>query len=225
MWKNKEFVTTPAKALRKSHLYTQPVHSEKRFDNAIENFFSKSVESKWPHLVNIILQKKFITQSEWSDILRFLMSMRVRVPNTIDAVTELLRASIIKVSDNVGENLDEIVEIFLKKNPDFGRRPKFFDLVEAGFVNVNIDPHTSIISLPHLVRSIEFFSLDIGAPYFLHNETRVPFISSDNPAIYHIYERDRTILSFKKEIRRTDISNKFRCSSYSENFESKKIST
>jgi hypothetical protein len=49
--KGSQFVSAPKKVLKQGYYYSQPVHSEERFDISLENLFSE-IETDWPSIVN-----------------------------------------------------------------------------------------------------------------------------------------------------------------------------
>ncbi len=190
-WDGRVFPGKPQNVLKQSYLYRQPVHAEKRFDNAIENFFSRHVESRWPDLIKKISAREDLTREEWSSVIEFYLSMRVRVPNTIKSVIFLLRESVIKASNAVDQPVPDVFrDVFLKKRPGFSSKIRFGDLMRAGIIDVQIDPHTAILSFEKLIRTNDAVHGINSGPQFLHNETGVSFISSDNPSISHIFSNN-----------------------------------
>lgn len=189
MWQNSCFPIKPINALKQGYIYTQPVHAEQRFDNAIENFFSMGVESTWPSVVEAIKSKKPLDNDLWGQLIQFMLSMRVRVPNTIKAVLFVLRAYAISVADQLPLS-DSLKTLFKTLKPSFDGEPTFADLVSERIVSVPIDPHRALISFEKLIRSNHAVLSIWGNPKFLHNLTKVDFISSDNPFISHIYRRN-----------------------------------
>ena len=188
MWNDTIFPSKPINALKQSRLYTQPVHAEKRFDNALENLFSSTVESDWTPLVKVIDQRKPLNREEWGQLIQFMSSMRVRVPNTIKAVLWAVKDRVILEANKFPvEGI--CLELFKKKNPEFQGMPLFEDLVTTGLVNVPIDPHRSLLSFEKLIKNNKAILAINGNPTFIHNLTKTPFISSDNPFISHTHVR------------------------------------
>jgi hypothetical protein len=189
-WTGSIFPSTPQKSLKQGYLYTQPVHAKNRLDNSIENFFSSAVESDWPKIVDDISNKKAITRQQWVNLIEFILSMRVRVPNTMKAVIWLLRELAIRVSDQEAPQPPLIlVEIFKKNNPNHQGPITYRTLVESGILNINVDPHRAILSFDKLIRTNESVISLPNNPTFIHNKTNIDFISSDNPVASHISSR------------------------------------
>lgn len=201
MWQGSCFPIKPINALKQGYIYTQPVHAEQRFDNAIENFFSMGVESTWPSVVEAIKSKQPLDNELWGQLIQFMLSMRVRVPNTIKAVLFVLRAHVISIADQVPLS-DSLETLFKTLKPGFNGEPTFSNLVNEKMINVPIDPHMALISFEKLIRSNRAILSIWGNPKFLHNLTKIDFISSDNPFISHIYRRnitDITPYSYKEK--------------------------
>lgn len=184
-WTGSVFPSKPGSALKQSYLYTQPVHAEGRFDNAIENFFSRAVEASWPSLVSKIQSQQELGRSEWSQVIQFLLSLRIRVPNTIKATLELLRETVTDISDQLGPLPETIKKAFYRLNPNWGIDVRFSDVVRSGLININIDPHRAITSFANLIRNCDAVTSIRTGPVFYHNLTDIDFICSDNPVIYH----------------------------------------
>ncbi|ESY72811.1 hypothetical protein X743_15080 [Mesorhizobium sp. LNHC252B00] len=58
------------------------------------------------------------------------------------------------------------------------------DLMNAGIIQINIDPHTALLSMPNIIKGMLPVMSRYNVPVFIHNETAVDFISSDNPVCY-----------------------------------------
>lgn len=189
MWNDIHFPIKPIDALKQGYIYTQPVHAESRFDNALENFFSGSVEAAWTPLVERIKARQQLDQQSWQRFIEFMLSMRVRVPNTIKAVIWALRESVLLAGSKIpAEGL--LAGRFKELNPDFLGEPQISDLVETGLIKISIDPHRALLSFDRLIRSNKAILSIYGNPKFVHNNTRIDFISSDNPFISHIHENE-----------------------------------
>ncbi len=190
LWDNcRIFPRPPIDAFVAKYLYSQPVHAEERFDNAIEDYFSKTVETSWTPIFEKISQKGTIDQSDWFNIVQFTSSMITRVPLSLNATIELLRESVVR---NTPDNLPpppKVLEDAYRKVmgvSDDTNPINLQDMIEAKTVLLQIDPHCAITSMPKLIQSIEIFKpgFSFGVPQFLHNCTDKPFLSSDNPVCY-----------------------------------------
>lgn len=188
MWNGTCFPIRPIDALKQGYIYTQPVHAEKRFDNALENFFSTGVESTWPSVVEAIKSKQPLDNELWGELIQFMLSMRVRVPNTIKAVLLVLRAYVVSVGDQLPLS-EALTTLFRTLKPSFNGVPTFSNLINEKIINIPIDPHMALISFEKLIRSNRAVLSIWGNPKFLHNTTKTDFISSDNPFVSHIYRR------------------------------------
>ncbi len=188
MWEGRSFPIKPIDALKQRYIYTQPVHAEARFDNAIENFFSRTVEAAWTPLVQQIQARKTLDRDSCKQLIEFMLAIRVRVPNMMKAVISVLRESIILIGNNIpAEGI--LAERFHEIHPDFIGTPRISDLVEGKIIDFSIDPHRAILSFAKLINSNRAILSIKGNPKFIHNATSLDFISSDNPFISHIYCR------------------------------------
>lgn len=188
MWEGRTFPIRPADALKQGYIYTQPVHAEARFDNSVENFFSRTVEAAWTPLVRQIEDRKNLDLASWRQLIEFMLAIRVRVPNTMKAVVRVLRERVLTSGRNVPAE-GALAELFLKIRPDFTGAPTISDLIEAGVIVTSIDPHRTILSFEKLIRSNKAILSIKGGPKFIHNATRLDFIGSDNPFISHVPSR------------------------------------
>lgn len=181
------FSTSPRAVFKEKYLYSQPVHAESRFDNAMERLFSDTIESGWDQTVRLITEKKELSRNEISQFVEFLLSMRCRVPNALRSVMSLLRDTVTNASDMVAEPVPEI--LVANYNKVTGRNSNSVsmrDILEAGIIRAEVDPHTAILSMPHIVQGMYTIMNRFNAPTFLHNKTGVDFISSDNPVCYFL---------------------------------------
>lgn len=188
MWNGRSFPIKPIDALKQSYLYTQPVHAEKRFDNSLENFFSSSVEASWTPLVEKIKNREQLDENSWQQLIEFMLSIRVRVPNTIKAVISALKKTVSDIGKEI--HADGILRTKFKElNPEFSGEPTISDLISFGLIQTSIDPHRALLSFEKLIRSNKAILSIRGNPKFIHNLTKIDFISSDNPFISHVHER------------------------------------
>lgn len=190
LWQHGRLVrTTPNNVLKEKDLYTQPVHADHRFDTSFETLFSK-IESKWPLLLPKIRNRVPMTEPERADLYEFVISMRVRVKNTLKAASRLLQEMAELGIGEADEPLPEdVLQFFRTAAPDL--RPRegranilASDLIQAGLLEVAVDPHRALTALPYLVQSTMPVFARVGLLSFLHNKTNLDFITSDNPCIY-----------------------------------------
>jgi hypothetical protein len=176
----------PKNALVVGNLYRQPVHAEKRFDNAIEVFFANAIDTDWPSLRDTIEKRVSLNQDQWGKLVRYVCAQLVRVPLSMNAVIELLRDEVFFSSKNSGPIPETLVALNRKITEQ--EASELRHLVESGTVILKIDPHRSISSMPLLIKNVPIFqhNFSFGIPKFLHNETDLNFITSDNPIVFHL---------------------------------------
>ncbi len=187
-WENcRVFSTSPRAVFKEKYLYSQPVHAEERFDNAMERLFSDKIESGWDQSVRLITGKMELSRDDTSQFIEFLLSMRCRVPNALRAVMRLLRDSVGEVSDQISEPVpDHLVAAYRKVTGNLSNSVGMRDILDAGIVRVEIDPHTAILSMPNIIKGMSPIMDRFNVPTFLHNKTDIEFISSDNPVCYFL---------------------------------------
>ncbi len=115
--------------------------------------------------------------------------MRVRVPNTIKAALWAIKDRII-IESNKFPLEGVLLELFKKKQPNFQGTPLFENLVKEGLVSIPVDPHRALLSFEKLIKTNRAILAINGNPNFIHNLTKTPFISSDNPFISHTHVRN-----------------------------------
>lgn len=186
---NNKFECKPHKAFTAKYLYSQPNHAEAEYNNAIEHFFSDTVETNWTPVFRSIENNQPITIAQWEKIVPFISSMLVRVPLSLDATIEVLQQSVLNASNQA--SLPEIPKKLLSK---YHRRKKrgnkettINDSVNAKIIDSNIDPHCAITSMPLLARNIPIFqpNYSFGVPKVIRNQSNIPFILSDNPVCFY----------------------------------------
>lgn len=187
-WDNcRVFSTSPKAVFKEKYLYSQPVHAEGRFDNAMERLFSDKIESGWDQTVRLICGKKELSRGEIAQFIEFLLSMRCRVPNALRAVMQLLRDSVVQVSGQISEPVpDVLLTAYRKATGNLSSSVGMQDILDSGIVKIGIDPHTAILSMHNIVQGMSSVMDRLKVPTFLHNKTDVDFISSDNPVCYFI---------------------------------------
>jgi hypothetical protein len=189
-----KFASRPEKAFRANYMYSQPVYAENRFDNSIEHFFSKGVETNWTPIVENLVERMPIDLIDWDYIVQFICSMFVRVPLTFDAIVELLQENIGRNIPNDIPTLPEEMVAFYKAQTGFKDADKvgLKDLIASEIVAINVDPHRAIASLGMIVANIPTFQpgIKFGVPKILHNKTNLSFLSSDNPVCFYGNQRE-----------------------------------
>jgi hypothetical protein len=182
-WTGRSFAPSPRDALVVGQLYRQPVHAESRFDAALENFFAQEVDGEWELIRHLIKTRANLDQNVWGKFVQYIVSQFARTPLSLNSTIELLRDYVATTSDRfapLDPSLTELGERFGVLDASFS------DLVDAEIVNIRVDPHRALISMPLLIRSIPLFKTGFafGMPGFLHNQTALDFIFSDNPIVF-----------------------------------------
>lgn len=188
------FPRKPERAFTAKHMYAQPVYAEERFDNAIEHFLSKTVETNWTPTFERLSERRRIDQSDWANIVQFISSMLVRVPITFNAVVELLQESVVRnIPDKIESPPEILVELHRKKTGEGNSTPiGLKELIGSETVVINIDPHCCVTSMAQISANIPLFQpgFSFGVPKILHNRTDLPFLASDNPVCFYGGRRD-----------------------------------
>jgi hypothetical protein len=150
------------------YYYSQPKPDGGKDHNALEDCFSK-IEDKWPGIVERLHRRENVNDS-LIDIFQFMILQRARVPASRDAA----------------ERIDgERMLAWARRLDAAGKlppKPKGFEDILSR-VEVSINPHQSIHAMVPMMRGIGqvFGRIGFGA---LHNKTEIPFLTSDNPAIW-----------------------------------------
>ncbi len=185
----RQFATSPDKILRQGYYYSQPVHSEGRFDIGLEKFFS-NIESNWPSLIGSISVKQKLTDETYSSFCEMICTLRARVPNTRKALEVCLQDTARKLMREADEPVpDEIARLFSTKNSRIARLQsegalRLHHLVDEKLIVVPIDPHHSLSFMPQIVQSMKPYLGRFFRKSFLHNKTKIDFITSDNPIVF-----------------------------------------
>ena len=150
------------------YYYSQPRPDGEKDHNALEDCFS-NIEDKWPGIVDQLHRRENVNDS-LEAIFQFMALQRARVPASRD-VTEKIHAEGVMIA---ARRLD--AEGKLSPKPE-----GFEDILDH--VEVPINPHQSIHAMPHIIQGAGqvFGRIGIGA---LHNETTIPFLTSDNPVVW-----------------------------------------
>ena len=152
-----------------THYYSQTGDDGVRDDSSLEALFSE-IESSWPSVVDALSDRQRMFASAPS-IITFLALMRVRGPAFRDAA-ELHLANVVHIQAQVLNDAGKLPP------PPEGHE----DMLEQ--MQVAIDPHQSLIAMAGSLNTIGslFASLSYDV---LHNDTAVPFLTSDNPVMYY----------------------------------------
>ena len=150
------------------YYYSQPKPDGGKDHNTLEGLFS-AVESQWPETV-ARLHRRENCNDRLENIFNFMSLQRVRVPAARDATENVLRHS---------------VHAALELLSAQGKLPPppagFEDLLSR--VHVTIDPHQSIHAMVTMLRGMATLWSILGIAA-VHNNTEVPFITSDNPVLW-----------------------------------------
>jgi hypothetical protein len=151
--------------------YSQPFLNGETDYNTLEDFFDKSVESKWADIIKKIKNKEKLTSADITILFQFIGMLKGRVPATRDSVEHLL-ATVVR---QTGERLEESGEL--------PSRPEGLKDMDWSDFDVSIDPHQSIHAMGSI---IEGFSTVLDSVNFViyHNHSNISFVTSDNPVVY-----------------------------------------
>ncbi|MBF6989416.1 DUF4238 domain-containing protein [Cupriavidus sp. IK-TO18] len=152
----------------RSYYYSQPLPDGGIDNNKLEDFFS-TIESPWPDIVSRMRERANINDSLES-IFSFIALQRARVPAARDLAEAMMAASV-----------KSTMRVMLASGnlpPPPGRLGETLDGVE-----VAIDPHQSIWAMRATIDGMASLFNRIGIAA-VHNLTKVPFLTSDNPVIW-----------------------------------------
>jgi hypothetical protein len=150
------------------YYYSQPRPDGGKDHNALEDLFS-SIEDKWPGIVDRIHRRENVNDS-LEEIFQFMGLQRARVPASRD-VTEKIHAE-----DVMAEARQLDAEGKLSPKP-MGLE----DILDN--VEVSINPHQSIHAMVPVMQATGQVFNQMGF-YAVHNKTKTPFLTSDNPVIW-----------------------------------------
>lgn len=158
----------PENVAFQNYYYSQPLTDGGQDNNTLEDLFS-TIESKWPNIVARIIQGENVNDV-LEDIFAFIALQKARVPAGRDA-TEFMLAEFVKATARV-----------MDRNGKLPPKPLGFENILER-MNVSIDPHQSIHTMPIMIKAMgEIYDrIGIGA---LVNKTSIPFLTSDNPVIW-----------------------------------------
>ena len=150
------------------YYYSQPRPDGGKDHNALEDCFSK-LEDKWPGIVDRLHRRENVNDSP-EEIFQFMALQRVRVPASRD-VAERIHAEGVMAA---ARRLDAAGKLPPK--------PVGFETL-LDQVEVSINPHQSIHAMVPMMQGIGQVFDQIGF-YAMHNNTEIPFLTSDNPVIW-----------------------------------------
>ena len=165
----KPFHQKPDKTGFRKYYYSQPLPEGGMNHDALENFFSET-ETTWPQIVKRLQQRENVNNGIIDDISQFICLQYARVPANRDFV-ERIHAETLK---SMMRNLDATGKL-----PPLPKGSK--DILDH--YEVSIDPHQSILAMPNLLGAVGEILDEIGLDV-IHNETDIPFLTSDNPVIW-----------------------------------------
>jgi len=165
----KELRLAPQNAAIRKYYYSQPTPSGEFNHDALEDVFSV-VESDWPGIIDGFRSGRNMN-AHLKAIASFMVLQRVRVPAFRDAVERQLAAGV-KAEMQIVISSGDFPELRVCKR----------ELLDC--VDIAIDPHQSIHAMILLMKGIGRLIDSIGL-VVVRNDTKVPFISSDNPVSWY----------------------------------------
>lgn len=177
------FRTSPTNVALEQYYYAFTRDDDVRDTDSLEQVFSE-VETGWPHLVAKLSMRE-ASDEMTHDLLQFACLQRARVPAIRDAY-ELMRA------DNAG-HIAQLLQR-LGKLPEAPAGSQ--DILER--VEIAIDPESSLKAIGITLNGIIERILPMLGFRVFHNQTRVDFITSDNPVIWFIpYKNDEYVKPYE----------------------------
>ena len=156
----KPFHQKPDKTGFHKYYYSQPLPEGGMDHDKLENFFSQ-IESGWPSIVERLQRCEKVDESIIDDISQFICLQYARVPGNRDFVENIY-------ADGVKVMMQQL--------------KGFEDMTDR--VEVVIDPHQSILAMPNMLGAVGEILDEIGLDV-IHNETDIPFLTSDNPVVWY----------------------------------------
>ena len=150
------------------HYYSQPLPDGGMDHNALEDRLCE-FEGKWPPIVERLQRRESVNDS-LEDMFAFMLLQRARVPATRDAIENALGAQ---------------VKYSMRQLDAMGKlppRPKGFENI-LDYLEVAIHPYMSAQMMSQFVLKMGSLLNQLGFDVF-HNETDIPFLTSDNLVIY-----------------------------------------
>ena len=165
----KPFHQKPDKTGFHKYYYSQLLPEGGMNHDALENFFSE-IETTWPPIVERLQRREKVDNDMMDEICQFMCLQYARVPANRD-FAERIHAETIK---SMMRQLDA-----MGKLPPLPKGSK--DILDH--YEVSIDPHQSILAIPNMLGAVGEILDEIGLDV-IHNETEIPFLTSDNPVIW-----------------------------------------
>ena len=151
------------------YYYSQPLPEGGMNHEALENFFSE-IETPWPPIVERLQKREKIDNGMMDEICQFICLQFARVPANRD-FAERIQAEMLK---SMMRQMDA--------RGEFPPPPKGFEDI-LDHVEVSIDPHQSIWAMRDMLGAVREILDQVGLDV-IHNETDIPFLTSDNPVIW-----------------------------------------
>ena len=153
----------------RGYYYSQPKPDGGTDNNTLEDFFCE-YEGAWPPLVKRLEARENINDS-LLPLFDFMALQRARVPACRDAVERAMAAT---------------VKSLAKQMYNDGKLPPLPAGSESllDHVEVSIDPHQSIHVMAAIIEGVAKIVDSVGWAV-VHNNTSVPFLTSDNPVIWY----------------------------------------
>lgn len=153
--------------------------------STLEILFGR-LESFWPKIVQELKAKRDVNGFR-EEILAFIGLQRARVPAARDAY-ELMRA-------------DSVLHLakFMKEHGQLPPEPPGCEgLLDR--VRVSVDPQSSLQAIPLVLKGFSELVLPRVGFRILHNETKIDFITSDNPVIWYVpHKKEQMIQPYESE--------------------------
>ena len=152
------------------YYYSQPLPEGGMDHDTLENFFSQ-IETQWPSIVERLQQRENVDDSMMGNLFDFMLLQFIRVPANRD------------LFENICAEGAKAIMWQLDAMEKLPAPPKGFENILDHY-EVSIDPYRSILAMPGIVSAIEKNVLQKIGFGVIHNETDVPFLTSDNPVIW-----------------------------------------
>jgi hypothetical protein len=172
------FRVAPSNIALERYYYAFTREDGTRDSDTLEQTFSQA-ETQWPSIVSQ-LSCGSISEQITHDLLQFACLQRARVPAVRDAF-ELMRADATLLNAKLLQRLGKL--------PDLPAGSE--DLLDR--VVVSIDPESSLKAIELTIGGMADRVLPLLGFMVVHNQTRVDFITSDNPVMYFIPRKDEAL--------------------------------
>jgi Protein of unknown function (DUF4238) len=150
------------------YYYSQPLpHGLK--NDTLETVFSIT-ENKFERVMGKIVRHRALSDDDFSDLVEFILLMRVRVPAMRESV-ELFLGEVVR---ETGRSLE--MRGLIDTHPTLGNQ--IWDSMQ-----ITVDPHRSIHAMIPLINGMGRLIDSLGF-VIARNKSNVRFVTSDNPVIY-----------------------------------------